>query len=452
MSRDKQPTPLELFQALPRFEQFRGPWAMHPPEFAATVARLRAMDFAAHVAKGEYKAPQQELRSSESSGKQVAVMNIDGVLTKQGSSMSYGMVEHAFVVRHHQRDPNIGAMLLRMDTPGGSVLGAKDFLRQLQSFAKEKPLWVFAEDMMCSLGVYLSTAATRIIGNGPEAIIGSIGTYNTLTDESRLFANEGTEIHLIRAGEPLKGAGADGKVTPELIAQAQRIVDTFNDEFLNAIEVGRGLSSDKVKALNTGEVWFAEEVRSLGLIDAISTFDDTLAELSSSLNKQGRTASRPRSNNGAQAMNPATLAELKAALPGASAEFLMAQLENEATVDKASAAYLKHLGEQLAASQKQVAELTTERDTLKAELAAEKAKATEQVEIVKAKGSPANQVSAGDDVAVSGTASSAKEEWFTELQALMEKKGFSAEKATRILGKQKPELIERVRAEARQSL
>jgi ElaB/YqjD/DUF883 family membrane-anchored ribosome-binding protein len=161
------------------------------------------------------------------------------------------------------------------------------------------------------------------------------------------------------------------EVTDEQLAEMQRIVDDLNSHFLQGVAAGRGMKLAQVRERADGRVHVGKAAIPLGLIDGVQSLDATFAGLV-------KASTKPR---GAKAMTestettttetaastpavktapgPATLAELRDACPGASNDFLVEQLEQQATAGQAGKAWMKSLSEANAA-------LAKERDALKA--------------------------------------------------------------------------------------
>jgi hypothetical protein len=127
----------------------------------------------------------------------------------------------------------------------------------------------------------VASQASRIIAN-ETALVGSIGTYGVVQDTSGMAAMEGVRVHVIRAGA-FKGAGTPGtEITAEHLTEMQRTVDGLNEYFLAGVAAGRSmLTAVRVRELADGRAWLAAEAKTLGLIDAIGSFDQALSELQS---------------------------------------------------------------------------------------------------------------------------------------------------------------------------
>jgi protease-4 len=94
-----------------------------------------------------------------------------------------------------------------------------------------------------------------------------------------MYAERGIKTHIIKSGK-FKGAGAEGaEVTQEELDEIQRMADSINDLFANAVAKGRSMTMSQVAKVNDGRVWLAEEAQGLGLIDGVESFDVAMNKL-----------------------------------------------------------------------------------------------------------------------------------------------------------------------------
>jgi signal peptide peptidase SppA len=212
-----------------------------------------------------------------------AVINLDGVLQKYAdffTMLGFG-TSMAFVVDQIQRavaDDDVESILLRVDSPGGTVAGTSDLAEAVAAAAKVKTLYAYAEDCCASAAYWVGSQASKLYCNS-TAMVGSIGTYMLIEDFSKLANTAGITVHVIRAGE-FKGSGAVGtEITSEQLAEFQRTVDELNAHFLEGVATGRKLSRERVKELADGRVHIGAAAKSLGLVDGVRSFAQALEEL-----------------------------------------------------------------------------------------------------------------------------------------------------------------------------
>jgi signal peptide peptidase SppA len=269
--------------SLPRFsrlDEYAGLWLCEPLAARQLWEAATRLDLSAHMAGG----PPEPLAAENfqaSNGKSVAVIPVMGVMMKGRSSLGgTSTVEIRRAVRTAGNDPSVSAILLNIDSPGGTVAGVEELAGDVKRAAAKKPVWAQVEDMTASAAYWVASQASRIYANAGTALVGSIGTYLTVYDVSGAAAQQGVKALHFATG-PLKGAGAAGTpVTPEQVAYFQGIVDGTQAEFDRAVKAGRGLDDAQLAAVRTGGVWKAGQAQKLGLIDGVQPAAKTIEQLS----------------------------------------------------------------------------------------------------------------------------------------------------------------------------
>jgi signal peptide peptidase SppA len=170
-------------------------------------------------------------------------------------------------------DPDVGSILLDVDSPGGSVAGIADLADEIA--AATKPVTAYASDLMASAAYWIASGADRIAA-AQTARVGSIGVYAVMHDTSHRDHDAGIKRTVISSGR-VKGGGAGGQVTGDQIQNTQAIVETLANIFLDSVEERRGLDQAQMDAIREGGVYVADQARRHGLVDEIASFGDVLA-------------------------------------------------------------------------------------------------------------------------------------------------------------------------------
>ncbi|MDQ3937249.1 MAG: signal peptide peptidase SppA [Chloroflexota bacterium] len=197
----------------------------------------------------------------------VAILRLHGPITGAGRTSEW--IELARRVRESRRFP---AVVLDVDSPGGSAAGSEKVFLALQRLAAQKPL-VAAIGGTGASGAYLAAlAATRIVAS-PTAIVGSIGVINVAPRLPRLLDRLGIAVTEHTAGQ-LKGMGAPWREeSGEEAEKEQALVDAIYEAFVARIADGRSLSLETARMLSTGEVWLGSQAHDLGLVDEIGDLE-----------------------------------------------------------------------------------------------------------------------------------------------------------------------------------
>lgn len=201
----------------------------------------------------------------------VAVLRLYGPIA--GGARAADRIE---LVRRLRTSRRVPAVVLDVDSPGGSATASDDLFLALRRLAEAKPLIAAVRGTGAS-GAYLAALAARRLLAQPHAVIGSIGVISAGPRLPRLLDRLGISVSETKAGR-LKGMGAPWRDDdPEEQAKEQAIVDAFYEAFISRVATARRLSPDRVRVLATGEVWLGEEALGLGLVDEIGDLERAVA-------------------------------------------------------------------------------------------------------------------------------------------------------------------------------
>lgn len=402
-------------------DNYGGLWCVEPTRFSQLLDHVSRMDLRAHIAAQQPRSiGLSDQRFTAIEGGSIAIIDIQGTMTKAGSSLGGGgTVEARQAVRQAEKDPTVGSIIIRFDSPGGTVSGTADLAAEVAKTTK--PTIAFVEDLCCSAAMWVASQCDEIYANNATAMIGSIGTFMGLYDVSKALENEGVKAVVIKAGE-FKGGGFPGlEISDAQIAEWQKQIDAIQAEFTAGIAKGRKLSIDQAQKLATGLTHVASDARDLKLIDGIKTFDEVVAGLRSKTPQKGISAMTEKTEPKA-----ATYKEIVAACPGIDpknaqdALFITDCLKDELTAADANELYCGTLASRLKAAEEKAAAQATELAELKA---AAKTKGAPTVGTL-----PTSQ-SSGDARAAFNAAVKAEQE-----------KGLSRSQAVIAVNKKSPEL------------
>ena len=212
----------------------------------------------------------------------VAIGRVDGVHgLSRGDYISRMDVEGIILddprrraaLRRIAEDDDAKALILRIDSPGGTVVGGEALYRTLMDVAAKKPVVAVMGQLGTSAGYMVALPATRIFAR-EGTITGSIGVLFQTTDATGLMDKIGVNIGAIRSG-PLKARpNPFEKMTPEAREATQTLVDDMYGMFLAMVTARRGMAEDKVRRLADGRVYTGRMALANGLVDAIGGEDE----------------------------------------------------------------------------------------------------------------------------------------------------------------------------------
>ena len=207
----------------------------------------------------------------------VAVVDINGVIGRKFSLMlNHSGVTSIDVLDRMMMaalaDEKVEALVLDIDSPGGTVAGVPETSKAVAMFAQQKPIVAYCGGTMASAAYWLGCGADAIYA-AESADIGSIGVYSAFLDQSRAYEMEGFKVELFKTGK-FKGMGMPGlPLTDDQRALIQDDVDEIFDWFKGAVRSNRGSVSDDAMQ---GQTFFGAEARQRGLIDTIGTLNDAI--------------------------------------------------------------------------------------------------------------------------------------------------------------------------------
>jgi protease-4 len=183
----------------------------------------------------------------------------------------------AALVRNARLDDDIRALVLRIDSPGGSMLASEQIYRELQAFkATGRPVVVSMGDLAASGGYYIAAPADEIWAS-PGTITGSIGIFALFPTLNRTLDKVGVSVDGVGT-TPLSGAlRLDRPVGPVASQVLQSMIEHGYAEFLTRVATGRNRKAEEIEPLAQGRVWSGRDAQRNGLVDRLGGFDDAVA-------------------------------------------------------------------------------------------------------------------------------------------------------------------------------
>lgn len=209
----------------------------------------------------------------------VGVIRMDGVISAEStdsifSSEGIDPITAVETLREADADSGIDAVVLRINSPGGSPAASWEIYQAVR--AMNKPVVVSVADIAASGAYYVASGADEIVA-APSSQVGSIGVILVAQDLEGLFEKVGIRYTVLTKGKYKDIGTVDRQMTAEEKRVLQGQIDTVYEQFIADVAEGRpGLDADQVRELATGLTYPGEEALRLGLIDAIGSFTDAL--------------------------------------------------------------------------------------------------------------------------------------------------------------------------------
>jgi len=259
-----------------------GLWLLSEDRIKALASRISRMPRTDSGGSGGCGGPEYSIAGG------VAVIPVVGILTKYpmpeewmdeylGTTPAQSIMNELAEV---MADPEVMSVVLMIDSPGGMVAGTSelvDVLKQYRARQPDKPIHAIVSDRAASGGYYIASQC-RSISCNPLGEVGCIGVYCVLTDDSEFWSGMGINFTLVSSGG-VKGLGADGKVTQELIDDQRRGVMAIYERFIADVSAGRSISIEEARTLGDGRMWIASEALNMRLIDSVASVGDAMAAI-----------------------------------------------------------------------------------------------------------------------------------------------------------------------------
>lgn len=179
-------------------------------------------------------------------------------------------------LKEAREDESVKAIVLRVDSPGGSALTSDLIWREIEITKKTKPVVVSMGNLAASGGYYISCNANKIFAEN-STITGSIGVFGMLPNLSQITSKYGINSELVETHKNASGYSPFVPLDADFRNFTQESVETIYKTFVTRVATGRKMTFDQVDAIAQGRVWAGSDALKLGLVDAIGGMDDALA-------------------------------------------------------------------------------------------------------------------------------------------------------------------------------
>lgn len=266
----------------------RTPWAILPEKFAQICELLEIRS------RGEYVTAEQ-ITAAIASGRRdnsglvrqdsIAVLPLHGTIFQRASlftQFSGGVSTEQFGAQLDELmgDDSVKAIVIDVDSPGGSTMGVPELASKLASLRGQKRIVAVANSTMASAAYWIGSAAGEVVAT-PSALVGSIGVLIQHVDNSKAIEWSGRKVTMITAGK-FKGDGNPYSPLSDSAREGlQALCDDYYKLFVSAVAHQRGVTADEVKnGFGQGRVVLAQEAVRQGMVDRVETLEQTLQRLS----------------------------------------------------------------------------------------------------------------------------------------------------------------------------
>ena len=250
--------------------------------FISAVLLLAVLSFVISLLKGNNNSEKTVTEPDR-----VAVINIEGTIVcgadskenlfQQANGVTSGTIMKQ--IREAAADDSVKALVLRIDSGGGSATAAEEVGRELLRFKEQtqKPIVATMGNTGASAAYWIAACASDKIYANATTLTGSIGVYMPYMNTEELFKKIGITSDKIKSGPYKDIMSNDRPMTTEEKQILQNIVDEIYDQFVYTVSAGRRMETSKVRAIADGRIYTGRQAKNIGLVDELGDYYDALA-------------------------------------------------------------------------------------------------------------------------------------------------------------------------------
>ena len=205
----------------------------------------------------------------------IAVLYASGTIYNGNKYSDIHSERYIQYIKNLAQDDNIKAVVLRVNSPGGSANASDEILYELQQLKQKKPLIISFGDYAASGGYYISMAGDRIFAQN-NTITGSIGVFGVIPDAKNLANRNGIYSDVVSTNANSNMISPFSGLSSGTLAIAQRsVVNTYN-RFVHFVSKNRKKTAEEVDAVGSGRVWSGKRAKEIGLVDEIGSLNDAV--------------------------------------------------------------------------------------------------------------------------------------------------------------------------------
>ncbi len=210
------------------------------------------------------------------SSNRIAVILAEGEIVDGNADGVISSEKFAKEIRKARKDENIKAIVLRVNSPGGSILASEVIWREMSEAKKVKPVIVSMGEVAASGGYYIAAPADTIVAQ-PNTITGSIGIFGILFNVQELVNDKlGVTTDVVSTGELSDFGNMARPLTEVERTIIQSSVEDGYETFISRVAEGRGMHPDSVRKVASGRVWTGTQAKARGLVDVLGGLDTAI--------------------------------------------------------------------------------------------------------------------------------------------------------------------------------
>ena len=213
----------------------------------------------------------------DKSGKdKIAIIYAEGdIVDGEGNDGQVGSVEFSKAIRKARLDEKVKAVVLRINSPGGSALASETIWREVMLTKKVKPVIASMGNVAASGGYYIAAPCDTIVAS-PNTITGSIGVFGLFFNAKQMVNNIGVTVDTVKTNPFADIMTSARAVTAQESEVIQREVERIYDNFITRVSEGRHMTKANVDSIAQGRVWSGADAKRIGLVDVFGGLDKAI--------------------------------------------------------------------------------------------------------------------------------------------------------------------------------
>ncbi len=197
----------------------------------------------------------------------IGVVPIEGVLSSPREIIRQ--------IKEYNRRKDVKAIVLRIDSPGGTVVAAQEIYGEIRKVREQKVVVASMGTVAASGGYYVASAAEEIVAN-PGTLTGSIGVISEYANFRKLMEKLGLKSEVLKSGRYKDIGNPTREMTDDERALLQTLLDDIHGQFIRDVAEGRGKTVEEVRRWADGRIFTGRQAQELGLVDRLGNFQDAL--------------------------------------------------------------------------------------------------------------------------------------------------------------------------------
>ncbi|WP_420264294.1 signal peptide peptidase SppA [Candidatus Magnetominusculus dajiuhuensis] len=212
-------------------------------------------------------------------GEKIALIKVEGIILSSKETVKE--------LKKYREDPSIKAIVLSVDSPGGSVVPSQEIYEEVKKTSATKKVVVSMGAVAASGGYYISAPATKIMANA-ATVTGSIGAYMETVNISALMDKIGITREVVKSAKYKDMGSLYHGLGPDERAMFQGLLNDIHSQFVEAVASGRKMPLEKAEALADGRIFTGRQALRAGLVDKIGTLQDAIKETATLVGIKGQ--------------------------------------------------------------------------------------------------------------------------------------------------------------------